>query len=120
MQEQIRVKTFGRFSLEYNGQLLQMEKGMATKADHLLQYLVCHWQEKFTKEELVSLLYEEGEVSDPINNLKVTGQVSVRGAVWTARTEDDRVIPAGATIEVLRIEGVKLIVAPLPAAARQD
>lgn len=71
MQEQIRVKTFGRFSLEYNGQLLQLEKGMATKADHLLQYLVCHWQEKFTKEELVSLLYEEGEVSDPINNLKV-------------------------------------------------
>ena len=61
----------------------------------------------------------EGVVTETINNLKATGQVSVRGAVWTARTEDDSVIPAGTTIKVLRIEGVKLIVTPLPIAACQ-
>lgn len=61
----------------------------------------------------------EGVVTQAIDNLKATGQVSVKGAVWTARTEDETVVPVGTTIRVLRIEGVKLIVAPVPAAARQ-
>ena len=61
----------------------------------------------------------EGVVTEAIDNLKATGQVSVKGAVWTARTEDETVVPEGTTIKVLRIEGVKLIVAPVPAAARQ-
>ena len=46
----------------------------------------------------------EGLVTQTIDNLNASGQVSV--------------IPAGATVKVLRIEGVKLIVAPLSAAAR--
>ena len=62
----------------------------------------------------------EGMVTETIDNLKATGQVSVKGAVWTARTEDETVVPVGTTIRVLRIEGVKLIVAPVPAAARQN
>lgn len=54
---------------------------------------------------------KEGVVSEEINNLEATGLVKVKGSVWTARTEDDKtVIPVGAHIEVLRIEGVKLIV----------
>ena len=61
----------------------------------------------------------EGVVTEAIDNLKAAGQVSVRGAVWTARTEDDAVIPAGTTVRVLRIEGVKLIVTPVPVSARQ-
>lgn len=63
---------------------------------------------------------EEGVVIQAIDNLKSTGQVSVRGAVWTARTEAEEEVPVGATVRVLRIEGVKLIVAPLPAAVRKD
>ncbi|WP_130870420.1 NfeD family protein [Intestinimonas massiliensis (ex Afouda et al. 2020)] len=62
----------------------------------------------------------EGVVTQAIDNLKATGQVSVKGAVWTARTEDETVVPVGATVKVLRIEGVKLIVVPVPAAARQN
>lgn len=60
----------------------------------------------------------EGVVTQDIDNLNASGQVSVKGTVWTARTEDETVIPAGTTVKVLRIEGVKLIVAPLPAAVR--
>ena len=52
----------------------------------------------------------EGLVTQTIDNLNASGQVSVKGAVWTARPEDESVIPAGATVKVLRIEGVKLIV----------
>ena len=56
----------------------------------------------------------EGVVTEAIDNLKAQGQVSVAGAPWTARTEPDAPpIPAGTAVRVLRIEGVKLIVAPL-------
>ena len=54
----------------------------------------------------------EGVVTEPIDNLRAQGQVSVRGAVWTARTEDDRPVPTGTRVRVLRIEGVKVIVVP--------
>ncbi len=49
-------------------------------------------------------------VTEEINNLRETGAIKLDGVVWTARTEDGTVIPVGATIEVLRIEGVKAIV----------
>lgn len=51
-------------------------------------------------------------VTEEINNLRQTGAVKLDGVTWTARTEGNEVIPAGALIEVLRIEGVKVIVAP--------
>ncbi len=54
----------------------------------------------------------EGVVTETIDNLKAQGQVSVGGSIWTARTEGEELIPAGDTVKVLRIEGVKLIVAP--------
>ena len=55
----------------------------------------------------------EAIVTETIDNLKATGQVTVGGVVWTARGENDAVIEQGATVRVRRIEGVKLIVAPL-------
>ena len=60
----------------------------------------------------------EGVVTEAIDNLKAQGQVSVDGAPWTARTDTDAPpIPAGTAVRVLRIEGVKLIVSPIPAGA---
>lgn len=58
----------------------------------------------------------EGVVTQAIDNLRAQGQVSVSGAPWTARTEEGcPAVPAGSRVKVLRIEGVKLIVAPLSA-----
>ena len=57
----------------------------------------------------------EAVVLEEIDNLRATGQVSVGGVVWTARAEGDRVIPKGETVRIRRIEGVKLIVSPIPA-----
>ena len=51
-------------------------------------------------------------VTEEINNLQETGTVKLDGVIWTARSEHDEVIPVGATITVLRIEGVKVVVAP--------
>lgn len=57
------------------------------------------------------LLGKECIVQETIDNLRSTGAVSVGGKVWTARTEEDGlVIEAGSLAQVIRIDGVKLIV----------
>lgn len=58
----------------------------------------------------------EAVVTEDIDNIQGKGRVSISGADWTARAEDDRPIPAGSKVQVLRIEGVKVIVAPAGAA----
>lgn len=50
-------------------------------------------------------------VTEEINNLLETGAVKLDGVTWTARAEDDSIIPVGTPITVLRIEGVKVYVA---------
>lgn len=49
-------------------------------------------------------------VTEQIDNLKGSGLVSISGQVWTARSEQDVVIPAGEEVKILRIEGVKVFV----------
>ena len=56
---------------------------------------------------------QEGVVTEEINNLEAKGLVKVKGSVWTARAEtDNEIIPSGTLVKVIKIEGVKLIVAP--------
>lgn len=55
---------------------------------------------------------QEAVVTEDIDNIQGRGRVTISGADWTARTEDDQPIPAGSMVRVLRIEGVKVIVAP--------
>lgn len=51
-------------------------------------------------------------VTQEIDNLQATGRVSVMGNSWAARSQQEKRIPTGETVKILRIEGVKLIVAP--------
>ena len=53
-----------------------------------------------------------GVVTETIDNMAATGQVQVAGQVWTARSAEDVRIFAGEQVQVLRIEGVKLVVEP--------
>jgi len=50
-------------------------------------------------------------VTVQIDNLLGRGQVKIAGQEWTARSQDDRIIPVGTQVKVLRIEGVKVFVA---------
>lgn len=52
-------------------------------------------------------------VTEAVDNEAGTGQVSVLGQVWTARSELGAVIPAGTQVRVRRIEGVKVFVETL-------
>ena len=38
------------------------------------------------------------------------GHVNVKGVDWSARSEDDSIVPAGAKVEILAVEGAKLVV----------
>ncbi len=59
-----------------------------------------------------SLIGATAVVSEKINNVLGTGAVTIKGAVWTARTEFDAdgAIDVGENVEIIKIDGVKLIV----------
>lgn len=77
------------------------------------------WAVKFINKDAVKTNYESmtgrvGEVTEPIDNLRATGCVRVGGQDWTARSASEtESIPVGSEVVVERIEGVKLIVAPV-------
>lgn len=54
----------------------------------------------------------EAVVTQTIDNLRGQGQVNIAGQTWTARSQDNTVIPEGTLVLVLRIEGVKVFVQP--------
>ncbi len=77
--------------------------------------------DKFTGKETIktnsySLINKHGIVTVDINPIEATGQVKVNGEIWSASTEDESTIEKGTEVEVLKIEGVKLIVSPLKVA----
>ena len=53
---------------------------------------------------------ETGVTVTEINNLLGTGEVNLKGTIWTARSTTDEVIPQDTQVRVINIEGVKLIV----------
>lgn len=63
------------------------------------------------------LLGTQCRVTEQIDNDNSCGAVYADGKTWTARSEDGTPIPIGETVEILRMEGVKLIVR-LPAESR--
>ena len=54
-----------------------------------------------------------GVVREPIDNLNSQGAVFVGGKLWTARSDGAQTIPEGTRVDILRIDGVKLIVRPV-------
>lgn len=54
-----------------------------------------------------------GIVTAEINNELGKGMVNVSGSVWTARSVDNTVILKDTNVEVISIEGVKLMVKPV-------
>ena len=63
------------------------------------------------KTNVESLVGKQAIVISEINNIQGIGQVTVGGNQWSARSVSDNVvIPAGAVVNILSINGVKLIV----------
>ena len=62
-----------------------------------------------TKTNVDSLIGKEGIVLKELQQFTL-GHVRVKGQIWSAKPEDEESIPEGVKVEVVRIEGVKLIV----------
>ena len=63
------------------------------------------------KTNVESMVGRQAIVTGEIDNVQATGQVTVSGQEWSARSWDDRVkIPVGTVVVVAAISGVKLIV----------
>ena len=74
--------------------------------------------DKFTNKKTVatnsySLINKHGIVTMDINPIEATGLVKVNGETWSAKSQDESIIAKGTEIEVINIDGVKLIVAPI-------
>lgn len=59
-----------------------------------------------------TLIGKKAKVIVDINYLDSTGQVKVAGEIWSAKTNSEEIIPQGTEVEILQIDGVKLLVQP--------
>lgn len=72
---------------------------------------------KFDKSDKVktnaySVIGKKGIVIVPVNTTQGTGQVKVSGDIWSAKSDTDDIIPIDTEVEIVQIDGVKLIVTP--------
>ena len=65
------------------------------------------------KTNALGVIGKTGVVTERVDNLAFTGRVTVSGQSWSARSADGSPLRAGDTVQVLHIEGVKLIVTKL-------
>lgn len=59
-----------------------------------------------------TLIGKKAIVLTSINSLEATGQVKVNGETWSAKTETEEIIEIGTEVEILQVDGVKLLVKP--------
>jgi len=56
------------------------------------------------------IIGKTGVVTEEIDNSKAVGLVKVDGQIWSAKSEYDELLPPDTSVEVLKIEGAKIIV----------
>ena len=59
-----------------------------------------------------TLIGKKAIVLTSINSLEATGQVKVNGETWSAKTETEEILEIGTEVEILQVDGVKLLVKP--------
>lgn len=72
------------------------------------------------KTNVDALIGKQAVVIEPISNLAGTGAIRLDGVVWSARSAENKTVPAGTVVTVQAIEGVKAMVLPDPAFAQTD
>ena len=62
-------------------------------------------------------LGREAYLTETVDNLQETGALKLDGKVWSVRSVSGEVLPKGTLVKVVRLEGVKLYVEPVPVTA---
>ncbi len=60
-----------------------------------------------------ALVDKIGIVTIAIDPFEATGQVKVNGEIWSAKSEENTIIEKDTKVKILKIDGVKLVVAPI-------
>lgn len=55
------------------------------------------------------LIGQKAVVSEKIDNIRAEGCVKVNGQLWSARSEDESIIPNDEIVEIIAVSGVKLV-----------
>ena len=71
-----------------------------------------YMDKKTVQTNAYSLIGKKGIVITEINSLDASGQVKVNGEVWSAKSDSEEIISKGTEVEILQIDGVKLLVKP--------
>ena len=67
---------------------------------------------KKTNTNVYSIIGKKALVIKTIDPIHSVGQIKLNGEVWTAESENNKIIEEGSEVEVLEIKGVKAIVKP--------
>ncbi|MEN3014300.1 MAG: NfeD family protein [Endomicrobiia bacterium] len=67
----------------------------------------------FVKTNVNSLIGKTGIVEEEIHDKKIMGLIRVENELWRAVSENDEIISKGSKVEVIRVEGVHLVVKKL-------
>ena len=73
---------------------------------------------KFTKSDTVktnafSLIGKTAIVTKSIDSKLGVGQIKVNGEIWSAKTTETDIISEGSEVEIVEIDGVKVVVKPI-------
>lgn len=67
--------------------------------------------EKNSTPPVYSILGKTAIVTKEINSIKGTGQITINGDIWSAKTKDSEdIISENSKVEVLEVDGVKAVV----------
>lgn len=58
------------------------------------------------------LIGKKAKVIVDINSIEGLGQVKIGGEIWSAKTDSEEIINKGTEVEILQVDGVKLLVKP--------
>ncbi len=65
---------------------------------------------KQTSTNAFSIIRKEALVIEDIDTINGKGQIKIGAEVWSAKSEDNIVIPKGSKVEIISIDGVKVLV----------
>lgn len=84
----------------------------------LLMFLTRPFVKKFSTKKDVStnaysIIGKEAIVTEDIDTINGKGQIKVNGETWSAKCNNNEIISKGSKVEILSIDGVRVIVEPI-------
>jgi len=73
-------------------------------------FAIKHLKVGKTATNVDGLIGKTGKVVEGIDNINAKGKIKISGQIWTSRSENEEMLKVDQLVEVVRVEGVKLIV----------